>query len=247
LPIFKIGHRVFQIGNDIICEKTFVKNIIDILDLSIKFVPNFFNSKEDILFNSFYSLPHDIIHLNKNILNFRPNVSSLGSYIDSHEDNPYDYFYKALRKLKSKFPNYKIPIISDSLKLQIDIYKELSYSFKSSKINLTDSQLFFFKKYCIKKPFVITQCDKNIGTAIISNENYEKISFSHLNDINTYEEIFSNPFEETQESIKMSLRDLFIKGDISKRLCNNLFEPNAKLGSFRLLPKLHKNKGDVNI
>ena len=77
MPIFKIGHRVFQIGNDIICEKTFVKNIIDILDLGIKFVPNFFNSKEDILFNSFYSLPHDIIHLNKSI-NFRPNVSSLG-------------------------------------------------------------------------------------------------------------------------------------------------------------------------
>jgi hypothetical protein len=146
LSIFKIGHRVFQIGNDIICEKTFVKNINDILDLGIKFVPNFFNSKEDILFNSFYSLPHDIIHLNKSILNFRPNVSSLGSYMDSHEDNPYDYFYKALRKLKSKFPNYKISIFSDSLKLQIDILYALHRVYPGSVNGYSNSGIrnFFF-------------------------------------------------------------------------------------------------------
>jgi hypothetical protein len=98
------------------------------------------------------------------------------------------------------------------------------------------------KKFCNEKPFIITQCDKNIGTAIISKEDYNKISYNHLNDINTYEEIFYNPFDEIQEKIKVSLRDLFNRGEISKRLCNNLFEPNAKLGSFRILPKLHKNK-----
>jgi len=210
--------------------------------LGTKFVPNFFNTKEEILFNSFYSLPYDIIHLNKNIFNYRPKDSSFGSYIDIQEDNPFDNFYKSVRKSNAKYPNYNIPIISDSLKLQIDIFKELSYSFRNSKINLSYSQLFYLKKFCNEKPFIITQCDKNIGTAIISKEDYDKISYSHLNDINTYEEIFHNPFDEIQEKIKVSLRDLFYRGEISKRLCNNLFEPNAKLGSFRILPKLHKNK-----
>jgi hypothetical protein len=85
-------------------------------------VPNFFNTKEEILFNSFYSLAYDIIHLNKNIFNYRPNDSSFGSYIDTQEDNPFDNFYKSIRKINAKYPNYNIPIISDSLKLQINFY-----------------------------------------------------------------------------------------------------------------------------
>ena len=205
-------------------------------------MPNFFNSREEILFNTFYSLPHEIIHLNKKNFNYRPNSSSFGSYIDFQEENPFDNFYKTINKSNAKYPNFNIPIISDSLKLQIDIFKELSYSFKNSKINLSNTQLFYLKKYCKEKPFIITQCDKNIGTAIISKEDYIKISDSHLNDINTYEEIFYNPLVEAQDNIKASLRNLFNRGDISKRLCLNLFEPDAKLGSFRILPKLHKSK-----
>ena len=72
-------------------------------------MPYFFDTKEEILFNTFYSLPYDIIHLNKNIFNYRLNDSSFGSYIDIQEDNPFDNFYKTVRKYNAKYPNYNIP------------------------------------------------------------------------------------------------------------------------------------------
>ena len=36
--------------------------------------------------------------------------------------------------------------------------------------NINSTQLFHLKKFVTTKPFTIIQCDKNIGTAIISNE-----------------------------------------------------------------------------
>ncbi len=72
----------------------------------------------------------------------------------------------------------------------------------------------------------------------MSNENYNRLCFSLLNDTNTYEQINHDPLPSLNNEFKTSLDNLLIGKHISKKLYNKLFVPNNKLGSFRILTKL---------
>ena len=92
---------------------------------------------------------------------------------------------------------------------------------------------------------MIFQCDKNVGTAFISRENYEKLANEHLNNNETYRIIENDPLEDISYNINTTILDLIEKKDINKRLGNNLIEKNPKLGTLNIQVKLHKQKRGI--
>ena len=88
------------------------------------------------------------------------------------------------------------------------------------------------------KPFSIATCDKNVGSALISNDLYTKISQEFLRDDISYTALSSNPLEKTIKKINLKLDELFINMHISIKLRDCLKAPlDSKLGNFKLLPK----------
>ena len=62
---------------------------------------------------------------------------------------------------------------------------------------------------------------------------------------NVYEKNFSDPLINSISEIKKEIELLFLSGDISKKLYNAI-KIDGKLGSFRILPKIHKNFSTKN-
>ena len=67
----------------------------------------------------------------------------------------------------------------------------------------------------------------------------------HLIDTTTYKRIDSNPLENAISNVNDSLSNLLENDHISGELFKLLKVDNARLGSFRLLPKIHKEKFGV--
>jgi hypothetical protein len=101
--------------------------------------------------------------------------------------------------------------------------------------------LFKFQK---EKSFKIINCDKNVGNALISNELYNLSAFEFLNSEATFIELNNDPLEETINLIRNEINYLCSNNHISEKLKKSLLNNlnDSKLGSFRLLAKLHKPK-----
>lgn len=145
--------------------------------------------------------------------------------------------------LKKKFNyNSQVPLMKETLDFKFSFFKSLKTNSFKYKTNISIDEfksIFYFLK---NNPFTITECDKNIGTAIISNELYKELSLKHLSNSIYYETIDLNPLNSTQLIIKNELNYLFSNKHISKNLYKRLILNECKLGKFRILPKLHKDK-----
>jgi hypothetical protein len=113
----------------------------------------------------------------------------------------------------------------------IEIKPNISFKQFQSLIN--------FKK---TKNFKIINCDKNVGNAFISNNLYIFSAYNFLNSDITFERLMINPLQDTVNNINIEIQKLCVNGHISEKLRKNLLYDinNSKLGSFRLLAKLHK-------
>jgi hypothetical protein len=149
---------------------------------------------------------------------------------------------------KNRFNSLQFPIINETLEFQISIYKNLiqelnSYPPNHKLIkNITTEETNALKRFNKEKPFIICQCDKNVGSAIISHENYINITEDHLNNDNYYTKLDENPLDELIIKVNDKLEDLLINKHISKKLFRSFKVDKPELGKFRSLPKLHKNK-----
>lgn len=97
----------------------------------------------------------------------------------------------------------------------------------------------FFIKH---KPFRVLEADKNIGAVILSEELENFLALNSLDDATTYLKLDTNPLSSTQDSIVNILDSLVHSKKISKKCRNLLIVSAPKLGKFRILPKLHKEK-----
>ena len=160
-------------------------------------MPNYFNNPFDCFLHYFYSLHSSIVDINNKCFFYVPDKqdSSYNINLSSH-NNPYDEFFDTIRKNNYKKRKNHLPITSDSIHFQneiiIQMCKEL-YKQQTTTKNCFNSKI--IHSFLNNKPFKVIACDKNIGSAVISNENYFKISLEHLNDKNTYEIIENNPLE----------------------------------------------------
>jgi predicted GIY-YIG superfamily endonuclease len=85
------------------------------------------------------------------------------------------------------------------------------------------------------------QTDKNIGLAIIANELLDSLSVPHLNDTSVYTKLNSNPLQNGIRDIKTILNALYTNKELNIPI-QKLMVSNPKLGKFRILVKLHKEK-----
>jgi hypothetical protein len=136
----------------------------------------------------------------------------------------------------------KMGISKDSFNFLLELYNELKNVKITYYSNLRPGELTKIKIFLKAKPFRIVGLDKNVGTGIISNELYDELVYESLNDIETYEELESNPLDNCRNEIEIKLIDLFLKKKITNKLHDFLKNCPNKLGNFGIIPKIHKTK-----
>ncbi len=149
-----------------------------------------------------------------------------------------------IKKLNlNKREDSKYPLQHETLDLEFMIFKEsFKLKFSRSLNNISLAEFCHLKKFVKEKPFKIVQCDKNVGFGVISHTLYNNLCLLHLNDTTNFIELDSNPLEDTQSKIINHLSELVFSQNISKRLSKSLILSKYKLGSFNILPKIHKPK-----
>jgi hypothetical protein len=109
--------------------------------------------------------------------------------------------------------------------------------YKHNISNLQAKAIRFFLKHT---PFVVLECDKKTGALIMSKEKEIELALNSLQDVNTYIELDSDPLEATCVELRSLITELISSNDVSYKLGELLINDKAKLGKFRILPKIHK-------
>ena len=196
-------------------------------------------------FNSFNS------RLNLNQKKFEKNQIRFGQSINPNENNSFfqvkipfglvDCFSDKCKKLKNSFHKLKFPTSKDSLSFKFNFYKALCDLNIENNFNISNSEYFYMKKFLNERVFKVIECDKNIGVCFIDTKVYNQYAFQHLNNKEIYIRLNRDPLEEVSKVIQEKLNFLYQQNHISKKLSSKLFNKTSKLGSFRLLAKLHKD------
>ncbi|CAF1057037.1 unnamed protein product [Brachionus calyciflorus] len=201
--IKKVGSRTFTIGN-LTIDKNLLLNLIDLIDLGSKFIPNYYSNYIDIFTFMLYSLNDSLFDFNKKIffkLQMRSNMN------DDRVSTP------------------NIPYISDCLNFELEILKNLNDIKLDLNKNIPSSKLSTLNYFCKNKPVKIVECDKNVGFAILNNQLYDQLCDDHLNNNKYYKEIFEDPLVSSIELINKELEELFTNEDISSSLFYSLVCP----------------------
>jgi len=249
--VFKISHSLYQIG-ELDIDSEFKDNIISLLEFGNKFVPNYFFNSIDFFNYLLCELDNNLLDLNMKLFFLEKNNSQsiLNNYCIENNLNEMKIDN---RLINSMFTKIKKPKVKDSNNFFISkevneirskVHSNLFDQYNNIEIkpNITFKQLqalIIFKK---EKKFKIINCDKNVGNAFISNELYTFSAYKFLNSDNTFEKLLRNPLQDTISFINTEIQSLCDNGHISEKLRKNLLYDinNSKLGSFRLLAKLHK-------
>ena len=118
---------------------------------------------------------------------------------------------------------------------------------KKGKQNLMNHQreaLSYLRK---QKDFLIVQCDKNLGPAIIEREEYIKFAIiDHLSDHNTYQRLSQRESERKAIYLRDQIRSWtkthkrVISKSEKKFILHNLDQNTAPFAAFYLMMKVHK-------
>ena len=260
--IAKVGARVFQIG-PINSNQILKDNIIYILDRGFKYIPNYNNNPVNFFKSIICNLEDEMSNLNKQffikdqlfqkelskVVNSNNNIYSHFDLKDSTDESILDenFSFESLenflafkKRINTKDNLNNLHVSKNCIFFQLELFKELNNIKFNVESNLSRDELIILKKFLKEKPFKIVELDKNVGSGIISNELYDEITMNSLNDVNVYEKILIDPLEECINTVTKELNDLLKTKNISKKLFNSI-KIKGSLGSFRILPKIHKD------
>lgn len=240
--VFKVGKRTFQIG-DIDYDNKFILSIIKLLDYGQKYIPNYYFDSFNIFKNIFNDLDNEIMSFNSQIF-FKDILIAKGKDL-TETSLKSSSFFDFLKKPRLYERGKNIPILTETLEFQIELLNQLSKLSLKKHSNISLNEFKSISKFQKEKPFKVVELDKNVGCALISNELYKNLAIEHLNDIGTYSRLDSDPLERTIRNVNNSLANLLDENHISNELYKLLKIEKAKLGNFRLLPKIHKEKFSV--
>ena len=222
-----------------------------------KFVPNYFFKTIDFFNYLLEELDNNLLDLNKNIF-FKNNKTS-SSYSNYNEYDSFnkklnefslsnEYFRCIFKKMHTKYihNNENFFISKEINDLRSNIHSNLFNNYDNIKIkpNINYTMLKDLFKFKKERSFKIINCDKNVGIAILSNELYSTSALEFLNSDITFNRLAEDPLYITVNFIKNETLNLCNLGHISNRLFKTILKDidKCKLGSFRLLAKLHKPK-----
>lgn len=258
-----MGERVFLIGN-INYDFEFIEKLIKIIDSGSKFIPCYYLNEFSIFKSMLISIDKEIINFNKKLhfkllsLNKSRSNENLDDYclndkdevsIDlTVEENLLDMeSILDILKTNNKKRNLRTPLYDKSILFHLELIKNFNELKIENKLNISLEELNVLKFFKRHKPFKVVELDKNIGSAIISNDLFFELGMKCLNNSDTYEKIAYNPIGEIKNKIGRELFIIYENKYISKKLYKKLFDDDFeyKLGKFRYLPKIHKNKFSI--
>ena len=140
--------------------------------------------------------------------------------------------------------NEKNWIQNELVDYQLSVYEYFSKNnieFDKLLSNISKEEYFILTRFLTNKPFKIVECDKNVGSAVISHDLYNKLCLKNLNSPD-FEIIKNDPLELINSEIKHKLDHLLSTNDISLKMRDFLIMDLSKLGRYRLLMKIHKAK-----
>jgi hypothetical protein len=110
--------------------------------------------------------------------------------------------------------------------------------------NLTPLEIKNYYEIKQNTQLIIKPADKNIGLTLMSKDTYLNMANKdHLNDTTTYKQLNTNPLQTTINVITSMINNELKHKRISKTTASKMYPPkNSKLGTFYILPKLHKTK-----
>ena len=241
--IYKVGDSLFQIS-DINIDYNFKQNIISILKLGNKFVPNYFFNNSDFFNHLLNEIDNSLLNLNRDLY-LSKDYSKINSNIISYENIDLEDFKindDLIKIILNKMRIYKKPdpdsifISKDMSILRSKIHSNLFNEYDNIKIkpNISFTQLKYLMKFKKEKNFKIINCDKNVGNAIISNDLYIFCAVDYLNTDSSFINLSNNPWQETVNHITQQIKQLSNYGNISESLEKSLLKNinNSKLGSF---------------
>ncbi len=243
-PISKISERVFLLG-EIDVNNEFLLKFCEILDLGSKFVPSIFNKHSNFLHFFLNNLDCNLLNFNKFL--FFSKQKFLKNNINPNNDPAYHKsFLYHLNRMNLKQKKLNIPLQHETLVLRQYMIKTLAQKPFNSFLNLNEEQIFTLENFLRGKNFIVSQCDKNVGFAVLSKNLYNKLCDDHLNSNDTtYEKLLNNPLKNTRVSILNSIKNLNNNNHISDKLFRHLTLENCKLGKFKIQPKIHKSKFSI--
>jgi hypothetical protein len=261
--VYKIGNNVFVIGSidfhslENKFSKNFFIDICNILNKGSKFIPCFYdnnflffsnilntfgrfleklNSRLFFINNNSYEINQEYLYLTRNNIDVLNKEKKFFNKLDS------DFISSLLTDLNKNFIGLRsYPLQFELIDLEFELFKNFNkFKFRSVNNNITKSEYISIKNFIKFKPFKVVQVDKNLGTAIVSNNDYDNLCLDHLNNNEFFEKVNQNPLIDTVSIINNELTDLKINKQISKSIFNKCFVPKPRLGKFRILMKLHK-------
>ena len=158
--------------------------------------------------------------------------------------NHCDEYNCIFKTLKSKFKYENLGLLEETIDFRYKLFQNFKNLKYNIQLNLSESQIANLNSFSRLKPFKVVDLDKNVGSALISNSLYNSLGFYSLIGNDIYIELELNPLILTIDSINLKLNSLLENNNISKRLFNLISKDigSSKLGSYRLLPKIHKEK-----
>ena len=129
--------------------------------------------------------------------------------------------------------------------LRIDLIKKLSIKNFNLSENLTAKQKETLHHYVRYKPFKIIQCDKNVGSMLITHDDHNKLAFDHLLNNNTYKEVNNLEFDSIYEKINSTINNLYENNHMNKQVFEKIklsSSTDYSPGKFRILSKIHKKE-----
>ena len=134
---------------------------------------------------------------------------------DNIGDTLRDFYIKARKK--SFNSRHLFEINKDVLDFRKELHIEILENF-NSKLKTSKTSVHIMKRFHRLKPFSIATCDKNVGSDLIYNDLYTKISQEFLRDDISYTALSSNSLEKTIKIINLKLDELFINMHLSIKL-----------------------------
>jgi len=108
--------------------------------------------------------------------------------------NSFEKIIKKLRKNKQSQKNKKYPLQKETLELEFEFFKLIDkIKFSNSFSNITKIEFTILRDFIKNKPFVVCQCDKNVGSAIMSHETYANLNNAHLSVCSNFVELLNDP------------------------------------------------------
>ena len=185
-----------------------------------------------------YNLNEPINSINSHAVN-DIHVENLDNLDDDNININFDHIFKKFQKKKPSF-NFKNNF--ENFEFKYTFYDYLSNIEFNSSYNLSVNQIKTLRLFVKTKPFSVIECDKNVGTMLISNENLKSLCIDHLSNNLIYKEVDENPLLATTDLINRELMNLYSNLLISDKVYKVLQIVNPVIGKFRVLAKVHKNK-----